>query len=325
MGAARATRARQSGAGPEHPESSAMGAARGALLADERAAMELAARERMLQEREREQAAACVSKDAELALQLMLQDAASQGVSHGAALRVQLGPRGAAAEAPATTSSKGKEKAESAAPTAAEQGAVLAWERRLSAGAWRGSDELARVVVQPQLDPVAAAGSRARTMACFAEGRPLISPSERSEVEGVPDWIENSQKVVKVMTAKGWWAPERVLLDGGSYYSMAGARLTARLALTGADLDSKEHKVQTAVGKVETLRGGLTKEAVPVVLNAGTTDEVCLLDQLAPTESMSYDLLIGTRAAYPCGLSVDRWTEQGVYRVGWQAEGGADR
>jgi hypothetical protein len=104
-------------------------------------------------------------------------------------------------------------------------------------------------------------------------------------VEGVPDWIDNSKKAVKVMTAKGWWAPEKVLIDGDSYYSMAGARLTARLGLTDANLDSKEHKVQTAMGKVETLRDGLTKEKVPIVLNAGTSDEMCLMGQLAPTES----------------------------------------
>lgn len=139
----------------------------------------------------------------------------------------------------------------------------------------------------------------------------------------MPDWVDNSGKVVRVMTAKGWWAPEKVLLDGGSYYSMAGAKLKARLGLTESDMDAAGHKVQTAMEKVETLRGGLTKEAIPVVLNAGTPDEVCLLEPLAFTGSTGYDLLIGTRAAYPCGLSVDRWTdtEQGVYRVDWQTEG----
>jgi hypothetical protein len=123
------------------------------------------------------------------------------------------------------------------------------------------------------------------------------------------------------MTAKGWWAPEKVLLDDGSYYSMAGARLKARLGLTEADMDAAGHKVQTAMGKVETLRGGLTREAIPVVLNAGTPDEVCLLEPLAFIDSTGYNLLIGTRAAYPCGFSVDTWTEQGVYRVDWQTGG----
>lgn len=139
---------------------------------------------------------------------------------------------------------KGKGKAELTSPTAEEQGTVLEWERRLSAKAWRGSNELAPVVLQPQLDPVVEAAARARAMACFAEGRPLVFPVERSGMEGVPDWIDDSGKAVKVMTAKGWWAPEKVLIDGGSYYSMEGARLTARLGLTAADLDSKEHKVQ---------------------------------------------------------------------------------
>lgn len=40
-------------------------------------------------------------------------------------------------------------------------------------------------------------------MACFARGRPLVFPAEREGMEGVPDGIDNSIKVVKVMTAKG--------------------------------------------------------------------------------------------------------------------------
>lgn len=36
------------------------------------------------------------------------------------------------------------------------------------------------------------------------------------------------------------------------------------------------------MGKVETVEGGLTKEVVPVTLNAGTPEEARLLKQLAP-------------------------------------------
>jgi hypothetical protein len=194
---------------------------------------------------------------------------------------------------------------------------ALEWERRLSAGDWRGAAQPAEVVVQPAGDVVTAAAVRAQAqaLACFAESRPLVQPAERETVEGVPDWVDNIGKLVRIMTTKGWWAPEKVLLDGGSYYSMAGARLKARLGLGPADMDTSGHKVQTAMGKVETLPGGLTKEPIPIILNAGTADEVCLFERLAFTESSGYDLLIGTRAAYPYGLSVDRWAEKAVYRV----------
>jgi hypothetical protein len=236
----------------EPPESSAMGAARGALSAVENLARELAAQEGVVAGRE--ESAACISRDAEFAHQLMAQDAAANGVSKGEALRAQAGPAAVAVRGNEEIDKKGKAKVGSSMPTDEEQAATLEWEKRLSAGAWRGSEELAPLVVQPPLDPVVMAAARAQAMACFAQGRPLVSPRERNRVEGVPDWIDNFGKVVKVMTAKGWWAPERVLLDGGSYYSMAGARLIARLGLLEADLDSKEHKVQTAMGKVETLR-----------------------------------------------------------------------
>lgn len=123
------------------------------------------------------------------------------------------------------------------------------------------------------------------------------------------------------MTAKGLTAPQRVLLDGGSFYSMAGAKLKAQLGLSSSDMDSGGHRVHTATGKVELLQGGLTRQPVPIVLNAGTPEELTLYEKLALTDATGYDLPVGTRASYPSGLSVDRWTKQAVYRADWDGAG----
>lgn len=74
-----------------------------------------------------------------------------------------------------------------------------------------------------------AAAARAHThaLACFADGRPLVSAAEREGLEGVPDWVDNTHKVVQVVAPRGLVAPTRVLIDGGSFYSMAGAALKA--------------------------------------------------------------------------------------------------
>lgn len=69
------------------------------------------------------------------------------------------------------------------------------------------------------------------------------------------------------------------------------------------------------------LQGGLTKRLVPIVLNAGTPEVLTLYEKLAVTDSTGYDLLVGTRAAYPLGLSVDRWAEQALYRADWNGAG----
>jgi hypothetical protein len=123
------------------------------------------------------------------------------------------------------------------------------------------------------------------------------------------------------MSSHGLVAPARVLVDGGSSYSMAGISLRAQLGLTAADMDAGGHKVHTATGKVESLPGGLTKNSIPIVLNRGEPLEVTLYERLAFTDSRGYDLLIGTRAAYPCGLFVDRWAERAVYRADWRRKG----
>jgi hypothetical protein len=168
----------------EQPESSAMGAARGALLAGKGVAVGRAAHALAKQVGAQEQAAACVSRDAELALQLMAQDAAAKGVSYSVALKAQLGPRVPPAEAPTAVDAKGKGKVELTGRTAEEQGTVLEWEHRLSTWAWRGSDELTPVVLQPQLDPVVEAAARARAMACFAERRPRPRFPNRTKRSG---------------------------------------------------------------------------------------------------------------------------------------------
>jgi hypothetical protein len=160
-----------------------------------------------------------------------------------------------------------------------------------------------------------------QAIACFAHGRPLVSPSQRGQVDGSPDWVDNTKKAVQVVTAKGLVAPQRVLLDGGNFYSMVGAKLKAQLGLSEGDMDAGEHRVHTATGKFEMLQGGLTKRPVPIVLNAGTPEELTLYENLAVTDTTGYDLLVFTRAAYPSGLSVDRWAEQALYRADWSGAG----
>jgi hypothetical protein len=145
---------------------------------------------------------------------------------------------------------------------------ALGWERRLSAESWRGAADLAHVTLQPACATIEL---RARThaLACFADGRPLVSTTERAGLEGTPDWVDNAHRAVQVMSAHGLVAPARVLLDGGSFYSMAGLSLRSQLGLTSADMDAGGHKVHTATGKVESLPGGWTKNPIPIILNKG--------------------------------------------------------
>jgi hypothetical protein len=236
-----------------------MGAARGALEADACMARALAAQERAQQVAATEENIKEVSRDAELAMRLITQDAEALRVDQEAALQAQANGSVGCRSQEAQGEGKGKGHA---APEPEVQERALGWEKKLGAGTWRGAEQLAEVVVQPAGDVVAAAAIRAQAqaLACFAESRPLIQPNERENVEGVPDWVDNTGHVVRSMTVKGWWAPEKVLLDGGSYYSMVGARLKARLGLGRADMDTTGHRVQTALGKVETLPGGLTKD-----------------------------------------------------------------
>ena len=71
------------------------------------------------------------------------------------------------------------------------------------------------------------------------------------------DWVDNATPVVEVHAKHVEVAPSRVLLDGGSFYTLVGARLGARLGLTVADQEPGVKGVATATGRVENL--GFTK------------------------------------------------------------------
>ena len=236
--------------------------------------------------------------DQRLALELLTEEARAAGVDSAAALRAQEGPVKVVAPPRRWETVGRKDKGKKALVGDEGEREELMGDREKTAETWEESHALA----------------------AFAEALPKVAPAERSRWVGTPDWVDNRGGAVKVMTVAGLKAPLRVLVDGGSFYSMAGARLAVQLGLP-VDTGGAACKVQTALGKVEPLGKGLTREPVPIVLNAGTPAEVTLYEPLAITESTGYDLLIGTRAAYPIGLSIDRWAERGTYRVDWRSRG----
>ncbi|GAQ91734.1 hypothetical protein KFL_008410050 [Klebsormidium nitens] len=309
----------------EAPESSAMGEGRGRArqrgqsdkaMAEARQEEELRAHaeERSIKDRVSRQ-------DAALARKLVTGEAMAKGIDPSAAVEAQAALGGERGEA-----EKGKEK-EGDRGSRASLEEALGWEKRVAGGAKKGSTPLAPVTFQPHRatghskELEADAYAHAAIMACFADGRPLVEAGRRSQVEGVPDWVDNSKGAVRVAAPQGLVTPQRVLLDGGSYYTMVGARLKEQLGLGDADMDAGGQKVHTATGKVESLQGGLTKEPVPIILNANTPEELTICEKVAFTGSTGYDLLIGIRAAYPSGLLVDRWAETAVYRADWQRQG----
>ncbi|GAQ92585.1 hypothetical protein KFL_010620020 [Klebsormidium nitens] len=235
--------------------------------------------------------------DKQLALEMLVEEARSVGVDSATALRAQAGPVKTVTNPRRWEMVSRKDKGKGKLGVNGVEGSGEA-ERGGTAEAWEASHALA----------------------AFAEALPKVPPTERSRWVGTPDWVENRDGAVKVMTVAGLKAPLRVLIDGGSFYSMAGARLAPQLGLP-VESNGVLCKVQTALGKVEPLGKGFTRDPVPIVLNAGTPAELTLYEHLAVTESTGYDLLIETRAAYPIGLSIDRWSERGTYRVDWRSRG----
>jgi hypothetical protein len=77
----------------ESPESAAMGAARGGIEADARMARTLTSQENAAQAAAREENIREMSRDAKVAMRLIVQDVETLGVDRKAALRAQVGIR----------------------------------------------------------------------------------------------------------------------------------------------------------------------------------------------------------------------------------------
>jgi hypothetical protein len=195
------------------PKSSNMEALRRAPVADEAGDAAMAQRVPRQEEQARKKQLTATSRDAELAMLLVAEEAREKGVDREVALRAQSGGK----DGSVAPSARGKGIAE-----LAEQGVderAFGWERRLSEGKWRGAADLAPITLQPRASEVAEASqSYTHALACFADGRPLVSAAERVDLEGTPDWVDNAHKVVQVMSSHGLVAPARVLLDGNSFY-----------------------------------------------------------------------------------------------------------
>lgn len=135
--------------GEDLSESSAMGAARGERRVREASDVRLARQIRRGEEEALEERAAATSRDAELAMLPVAEEARERGIDREAALRAQGGAGGRPPQVgdDGRGTGKGKEKANEAEPGKVER--ALGWERRLSEGAWRGAADLAPVTLQP--------------------------------------------------------------------------------------------------------------------------------------------------------------------------------
>jgi hypothetical protein len=275
------------------PESSAMGAARGSRElstgTDKDIAEAMQREEHRMLEEERYQKAEVTRRDAEPVRRMVAGEADTDEAEkppHGPSEGLRADKKGKvklAVDNPAVeTTSRGRR-----------------WEHTV---AEVGKGSMGPAAAAPSRGLEADAYVHAVVMACFAEGLPLVEPGRRQLVEGVPDWVENSNGTVQVATPHRLVRPLRVLLDGGSYYTLVGAKLKAQLRMEEADMDGGGQKVHTATGKVEPLQGGLTKQPVPIILNANTAEELTIYEHVAFTYLNGYDLLIGTRALYPSGL-----------------------
>ncbi|GAQ87150.1 hypothetical protein KFL_003340140 [Klebsormidium nitens] len=180
--------------GGDVAETSAAGAARSALPpqkeTDEELAWQLAQLEEQEAEERQEELVMATSRDAEMAMELVAREAVEKGVEREVAVAAQTFGEDSPTDAPAgVVAGKGKarEGQESGLRGDLERG--LEWEKKIGAGSWRGAEQVAAVTLQAAnaagAQMMSEAYAHTHALACFADGRPLVSPAQRGAVDGM--------------------------------------------------------------------------------------------------------------------------------------------
>jgi hypothetical protein len=127
------------------------------------------------------------SRDTELAMELVAREALERGVDREVVLAEQeFGSVNPVDEEEGPVLGKGKFKVDESGDLGTDPEAGLAWENKLAGQkAWQGADQVATVTLQAhQLEQTRlakAAMAHTQAMACFTDGRPLVSPAVPAE------------------------------------------------------------------------------------------------------------------------------------------------
>jgi hypothetical protein len=73
-------------------------------------------------------------------------------------------------------------------------------------------------------------------------------------------------------------------------------------------------QIHTTSGSVEEVLGE-SLDFIALNFNEGTDQELCMPVGCLVTNAISYDVLIGQKALFPPGFTIDNWFKHAYYRV----------
>ncbi len=111
-----------------------------------------------------------------------------------------------------------------------------------------------------------------------------------------------------------------VLLDTSAQPVILGIQFAKKMGMLDSKLRKSMWQIRTASGSVEEVLGE-SSDFITLNFNEGTNQELCLQVKCLVTNATSYDVLIGQKALFPPGFTIDNWFEHAYYRVDWETHG----
>jgi len=139
---------------------------------------------------------------------------------------------------------------------------------------------------------------------------PKVVPSERTSIATRVAIVDNTGSTIQM----GGHTPRVVLLDTSAQPLILGVQFAKKMGMLDSKLRKSMWQICTTSGNVKEVLGE-SSDLIALNFNEGTDWELCLHVKCLVTNATSYDVLIGQKALFPPGFTIDNWFEHAYYRM----------
>jgi hypothetical protein len=127
-----------------------------------------------------------------------------------------------------------------------------------------------------------------------------VVPSEKTSIATGVAIVDNTESAIHV----GGHTPKMVLLDTNAHSVILGIQFAKKMGMFDSKLWKSMWQICTANGNVGEVLGE-SLDLIAFTFNEGTNQEFCLQVNCLVTNATNYDVLIGQKALFPPGFTID--------------------
>jgi hypothetical protein len=143
-----------------------------------------------------------------------------------------------------------------------------------------------------------------------------VVPNEKTSIATKVAIVNNTESVIQV----GGHTTRVVLLNIGAQPMILKVQFAKKMGMLDSKLGKSMWQICTTSGSVEEVFGE-SLNLITLNFNEGIDHELCLHVKCLVTHATSYDVLIGQKALFPPGFTINNWFEHAYYQVDSETDG----